>query len=270
MGDYGPSVSTRPITAGIPPQPSTDEHEISVLITGFGPFKTNNVNASYLIASSLPSSFSFPSPKGDSASRRVSLHVYPTAIPVSYSTVRELLPQILSDYSAAHGGRRPDLIIHIGIASPRPYYSVESLAHRDEYVMTDIDGCTGYEDGEKRWKEMGLPEILKPGLPPASDSSSGASSVLPYPPDEHFLDTWKLFAPATLDLRISKDAGRYLCDFIFYTSMSLALQEGRARNVLFLHVPSASEDADVERGRTIALALVKAMVRCWIDEKSDA
>lgn len=196
--------------------------------------------------------------------------MYPTAIPVSYSTVRELLPQILSDYSAAHGGRRPDLIIHIGIASPRPYYSVESLAHRDEYVMTDIDGCTGYEDGEKRWKEMGLPEILKPGLPPASDSSSGASSVLPYPPDEHFLDTWKLFAPATLDLRISKDAGRYLCDFIFYTSMSLALQEGRARNVLFLHVPSASEDADVERGRTIALALVKAMVRCWIDEKSDA
>jgi hypothetical protein len=49
--------------------------------------------------------------------------------------------------------------------------------------------------------------------------------------------------------------------------MALAAQQGQDRNVLFLHVPGAAEDADIERGREITLALIKAMVICWIDEK---
>jgi pyrrolidone-carboxylate peptidase len=220
------------------------------------------VNASYLIASSLPSSFTFPSDKADS--RRVSLHVHPTPIPVAYATVRELLPVILEDFAASNGGRRPDLIIHIGIASPRQYYSVETLAHRDDYIITDIEGRTGYEDGEKRWRQSDLPPILIPGR--ATEDPSSASS---YQPQEQFLDTWRSFAPKS-DLRISKDAGHYLCDFVFYTSLSLALQQGHDRNVLFLHVPGGSEDEDIERGRVVALALIKAMVACWIDKKHAA
>lgn len=230
------------------------------------PFKTNLVNASYLIASSLPSSFTFPTPKDDPHPRRVSLHVHPSPIPVSYGTVRQLLPSMLAEYAAARGGQRPDLVIHIGIASPRPYYSVEILAHRDEYNITDIEGRFGFEDGEKRWKEMGLPPVLKPG--PAPDTPASATS--PYPPNDHFLATWKLFAPATTDLRISNDAGNYLCDFIYYTSLSLAMLEARDRGVLFLHVPGACEDEDIERGHNITLALVKTMIRCWIDEQHSA
>lgn len=151
--------------------------------------------------------------------------------------------------------------MHIGIASPRPYYSVETLAHRDDYIITDVEGRGGWEDGEKPWRELGLPAVLIPGR--ASEDPSSASS---YQPDEHFLDVWRSFAPNS-DLRISKDAGHYLCDFIFYTSLSLALQKGHDRNVLFLHVPGAAEDADIEQGRVVALALIKSMVACWIDKK---
>ena len=179
--------------------------------------------------------------------------------------VREKLPGILNEFAATHNGRRPDLVIHIGLASPRPFYSVETLAHRDDYHCADIDGRAGFEDGERRWREMGLPPILTPGRAESSLSERG-----PYPPDDHFLETWKSFAPAHLDLRISHDPGHYLCDFIFYTSLSLALQEGQDRNVLFLHVPGGSEEADIERGRASALALLKAMVKCWIDEKHPA
>lgn len=286
MGDYGPvAPSTHLTPVDGPAQPQPIPSEVSVLITGFGvsdasdrpgrlqlrsgystsrlnptnscnqPFKTNLVNASYLIASSLPSSFTFPSPKG--ANRSVSLHVHPSPIPVAYATVRETLPTILEDYAAQHGGR-PDIVLHIGIASPRPYYSVESLAHRDDYIITDIDGRKGFEDGEKRWKELGLPPTLAPG----SESGTGA-----YPPDHHFLHTWKSHAPAETDLRISKDPGHYLCDFTFYTSLSLALMERQDRNVAFLHVPAASKDADIDLGRHIAMALIKTLVTCWIDEK---
>jgi pyrrolidone-carboxylate peptidase len=228
------------------------------------PFKTNLVNASYLIASSLPSSFLFPSKDQDSDPRRVSLHVHPTPIPVAYATVREALPLILEEFAANHGGRRPDLIIHIGIAAPRQYYSVESLAHRDDYNITDINGRPGYVDGEKRWKGLGLPPILIPGR--ATDDPSSAS---PYQPDDQFLETWRSFAPES-DLRISKDAGHYLCDFIFYTSMSLAQLQGQDRNILFLHVPGGSEDANIEQGRVVTLALIKAMVACWFDKKHSA
>lgn len=227
------------------------------------PFKINLVNASYLIATSLPPSFTFPAPDDVSHTRRVSLHVHPSPIPVSYNTVRQLLPAILAEYASTHGGRRPDLVIHLGIASPRLYYSVEIQAHRDDYNITDIEGRSGFDDGEKRWKEMGLPAILKPG--PAPDTPVSAAS--PYPPNDHFLDTWKLFAPATSDLRISEDAGHYLCDFIYYTSLSLAMLDAQDRGVLFLHVPGACEDKDIERGRNITLALVKTMIQCWIDEK---
>lgn len=224
------------------------------------------MNASYSIAFSLPSFFTFPDPsaKDGVPERRVSLYVHPAPIPVAYATVRELLPQILEDFAADHGGRRPDLVIHIGIASPRLYYSVETLAHRDNYHLTDINGCSGYEDGEKRWKEMDVPPILKPG--PATEGLGAGS----YPPNKYFLELWKSLSPPNLDLRVSQDAGHYLCDFIYYTSLSMALREGRDRNVLFFHVPGASENADIQRGCQIALALIKTMVTCWIDEKRSA
>ncbi|KAJ5655868.1 Pyroglutamyl peptidase type I [Penicillium longicatenatum] len=264
MGDYGPASEHHT------DQRSATAPDISVLVTGFGPFKTNLVNASSLIAKSLPGSFTFPAP--GATNRRVILHVHPIPIPVAYSSVRESLPVILNDFAAANQGRRPDLVIHIGIASPRLYYSVEHLAHRDDYNITDIDGRSGYEDGEKRWKLLGLPPILCPGrafvaTKEQEDQRSHESKGVPYPPNGHFLETWKANASPGLDLRISHDAGHYLCDFIFYTSMALAAQQGQDRNVLFLHVPGAAEDADIERGREITLALIKAMVICWIDER---
>ncbi|KAJ5779083.1 hypothetical protein N7457_006803 [Penicillium paradoxum] len=267
MGDYGSAAPHLPPISveNNPPQASVSPNEISVLITGFGPFKSNLVNASYLIASSLPSSFLFPSPKDhDSAPRRVSLHVHPTPIPVAYATVKETLPLILEEFAASHGGRRPDLVVHIGIAAPRQYYSVEILAHRDDYHITDIEGRPGYVDGEKRWKDLGLPPILTPGR--ATDNPSSTS---PYQPGDQFLELWRSFAPES-DLRISKDAGHYLCDFIFYTSMSLAQLQGQDRNILFLHVPGGSEDAHIEQGRVVALALIKTMVACWLDKTHSA
>ena len=153
---------------------------------------------------------------------------------------------------------------------PRPYYSIEALAHRDDYHITDVNGQMGYEDGEKRWKEQGLPPILTPGRAITASGDKAPSLVNPFTPNDHLLDSWKAHSPADIDLRLSHNAGHYLCDFIYYTSMSLAAQQDQDRNVLFLHVPGSAEDADVERGRHITLALIKALVICWIDEKHPA
>ncbi|KAI9926918.1 hypothetical protein ASPWEDRAFT_120829 [Aspergillus wentii DTO 134E9] len=277
MGDYGPGVQppTAPL-AGNPPLLSSDADEVSVLVTGFGPFKTNLVNASYLIASSLPSSFTFPaaptSPDEPApAPHRVSIHVHPSPIPVAYSTVRETVPGIIDDYTKAHGGRRPDIVIHMGIASTRAYYSVETKAHRDSYNISDVKGLAGYEDGEKLWRQLRLPSVLQAGRSDTSSASQSSQVVKPranpHPPDGDFLAVWKsLVAPGT-DVRISEDAGRYLCEFIFYTSLAQAYQAGQDRNVVFFHVPGACDDEAIERGKNVAIAMIKSFVACWFDGK---
>jgi pyrrolidone-carboxylate peptidase len=280
MGDCG--TDALPRDAGQQPVSPPASQEVSVLVTGYGPFNDNPVNASFLIASSLPSSLNFPIPLGGeyalqgnsqiSAPREVLIHAHPSPIPVSYSGVNNELPAILEDYASKHNGKRPDLTIHIGIASKRSYYSVETLAHRDGYRIPDIDGQFGYETGERIWKREGLPLTLEPG--PAQRVNrreretipSSNFEIKPYPPDSHFLETWESFTASNTDLRISDYAGRYLCEFIFYASLALARQDERPLSVLFLHVPGYIDDASLEVGREIAVALIKAMVRCWIDE----
>ncbi|KAE8144229.1 hypothetical protein BDV25DRAFT_167335 [Aspergillus avenaceus] len=279
MGDCGPTVPPSKAQAtGITPLSSTDPEEVSVLVTGFGPFKTNLVNASYLIASSLPQAFDFPSSSVEGSApspRRVSIHVHPAAIPVAYSTVRTIVPEILEDYAKSHGGRRPDIVIHMGIAATRSYYSVETQAHRDSYHLSDVKGRIGYEDGEMLWRALKLPPVLRPGhamewprLPNADEDPLLQPYLHPQPPNDDLLAAWKSFAPSGTDVRISDDAGRYLCEFIFYTSLAQALQEGQHRNVVFFHVPGSCRDEDIQQGRDAAIGLIKALVACWINAKA--
>ncbi|KAL1960092.1 hypothetical protein VTO42DRAFT_264 [Malbranchea cinnamomea] len=282
MGDFGPSLSPR---AAQLPHAATDDsttaEDINVLVTGFGPFKTNPINPSFLIASSLPQSISSPA-TSSAKTHQIRIHTHPNAIRVSYAAVRAAVPAIIESFKRSHNGAEPDIIIHIGMASTRHHYAVETRAHRDGYNVTDVDGQVGLQDGEIPWKEAGLPEVLQPG--PRTSISSGDSTtptptnksatesttvsltrVCPRPPDELLLSTWRKHLPDQTDVRLSDEAGRYLCEFIYYTSLARALQAGRDRNVVFLHVPGWTDEMSVERGKNVVIALIKALVACWID-----
>jgi len=275
MGDIDP-VTTGELSATSPSDPSSHRRVINVLVTGFGPFKHNPVNASFLIASSLPSSITLPRKDNPTHQNQdgvtpyeIFIHTHPTAVPVAYAKVGSLVPEILKEFADRNNGTYPDLIVHMGIASTRGYYTVETQAHRDQYQMPDIDGKVDYES-EKLWREQGLPEILRPGPSEESDPEiiqiSSSPKIIPYPPNEHFLQIWKSLAPQGADIRISYDAGRYLCEFIFFTSMALAHQAGRERAVIFYHVPGWCDEESVNTAKEIAIALIKTMVTCWIEE----
>lgn len=158
----------------------------------------------------------------------------------------------------------------MGIAPSREYYSVETQAHRDLYLMADIDDRSGEDEGEKLWREKEFPELLRPGPTPSAaipvSTTTASRKMVAYPPNDHFLSTWESFIPPNTEVRISDDAGRYLCEFIFYTTMSQLLSEGRDRNVVFFHVPDSCEDGDVKLGVEAAIALIKTLVTCWVDE----
>jgi hypothetical protein len=172
-------------------------------------------------------------------------------------------------------------VIHIGIAATRSWYAVETQAHRDSYHLSDVKGKIGYEDGEKLWRELDLPPVLQPSrakdLPTALKDTEVQSSAAardvpqpylnPHPPNKEFLSAWRSFVPPGTDVRLSRDAGRYLCEFIFYTSLAQALRQGQHQNVVFLHVPGSCQEEDIQKGKIIAIGLIKALVTCWISRK---
>ncbi|KAL8808504.1 MAG: hypothetical protein Q9182_000055 [Xanthomendoza sp. 2 TL-2023] len=187
--------------------------EITVLVTGFGPFGTNKINPSHLIASSLPSRFRFSDAvtadddSHDNDNDNITVKIITASpIPVNYHTVRHIVPPLLfphphekvaavtaavtrsypplilppttppfadllspavveeeeEDDVAGERGRF-DYILHIGMAAPREYYTMETCAHRDRYVARDEGGET--MEGDTLWRDgYKAPEILRPGF----------------------------------------------------------------------------------------------------------
>lgn len=242
MGDLGP-----PIVG-----PGTNEHgtiqahtsnksrNVSVLVTGFGPFKTFSKNASYLIATQLEPVL-LPiinpnNPQDPLDSTVINLYIWPDEVRVSYASVFQLIPEVISALPPI------DYILHIGMAAGRKYYSLESLAHRDGYEIMDIDGYIPIEE-EEYWRRMEYPEVLKPDLDV-----------------EKILGRWRSSVRGEADVRISKDAGRYLCDFIFYASLAYRKNQREPKKVLFLHVPGATDSSSIEKGAMVAEALIRATV----------
>ncbi|PQE29312.1 pyroglutamyl peptidase type protein [Rutstroemia sp. NJR-2017a BBW] len=233
----------------------SQKEEIVVLVTGFGPFRAQYpINPSWEIASRLPSVLP-PKKKtsepaaggprsGNPASAKfippVRILTYPQPIHVSYEVVRSLAPRLLDEH-------KPDYVLHIGMASGRAYYSVERRGHRDGYYMRDVDGQLLGDDVRKiregdDWIWAGCPDELLTNLP-----------------FDDMFDQWKETLPE-VDARISEDAGNYLCDFIYYTSMSHLYKQGLERKAMFFHVPVDADEDAIKNGVNIAVELIRAMV----------
>ncbi|KAI6780135.1 Pyroglutamyl-peptidase-like protein [Emericellopsis cladophorae] len=234
-------------------QPPT-KGELTVLVTGFGPFRTQYpVNPSYEIARQLPTYL--PPLRAKDPSSRVSpsipdvrILVHPEAIRVSYKRVGELVP---TWWDEDIEGRRIDLAIHIGMAGPRPYYQIERKGHRDGYKSKDVDGLVGdIKDTGREWKWYGCPAELE------SDLNM-----------EDVLGRWQAHSPKDMDLRISDDAGHYLCDYTYYSSLAHLWKQQRERKLTFLHVPADASPASINLGRELAINLIRAMVESEVVAK---
>lgn len=68
-------------------------------------------------------------------------------------------------------------------------------------------------------------------------------------------------------MRISEDAGRYLCDFIYYSSLARLWKEEREREVVFFHVPVDSEPRDIMLGKNILVELIRSIVLSGMTKK---
>ena len=173
------------------------------------------------------------------------------------------------------------------MATGRDFYCLERRAHRDGYnLYPDVDGHLTHCENLRSSIWRGLPAELTPSFDTLQ-----------------LFQRWRDGVPPALKgkLRPSDDAGFFLCEFIYYTSLAWFQQLGedsagvgvgtRARTrvgagsstttttiatatakqtqtqihrpVMFLHVPgNLQTEAKIEEGRQIAIALIRALVEC--------
>ncbi|KAH8804355.1 hypothetical protein F5884DRAFT_795838 [Xylogone sp. PMI_703] len=208
--------------------------DIHILVTGYGLFHEHAANPSWLLAASLPPSITY-------ATGRIYIHTLPGPVEVCYKRVRDTVPGLL--FSRYSSNPNYDIVLHIGLADTRDYYSIESQAYRDGYDKEDATGHT--LKGDTFWKsEFQSPPVLK-------------TSINIY----NVLKKCKQILPGE-DLRVSDDAGRYLCEFIYYTSMVEYWRKDPEgdRPVVFLHVPKRVDRESLEIGKEVVLGFITSLV----------
>jgi pyrrolidone-carboxylate peptidase len=217
--------------------------EVTVLVTGFGPFLDKfPVNSSWVICYSLPEYL----PETETcAGIRILKH--PEPVHVGYEAVTDLVPKLLSNANP-----KPDIVLHMGLAAKFSHrrFAMERQSQHGVYGKErDVDGCVFPEEEDGNlWSKC--PKFLKPTF----DTD----------------DVWRrwhgyLAEDEEIDARPSDDPGNFLCGFIYYSSMAWywkRAQEGKEkeRPIMFLHVPDLPEEEDIEVGKKVALALIRALV----------
>lgn len=182
------------------------------------------------------------------------------------------------------------------MAAGRRHYALETLAHRDGYTIKDVDNIDGLAVGSHRWLAEGCPSVLEAGWD-SSDVLDRWRRELEN--DEYVREAARGNIEALNkipDVRLSTDAGRFLCDFIFYESLSLRWKDarrqrgelqslyenyptsppqpgideeehGRSREregkVAFLHVPGDTDSGAIERGVRVTEGAIRALVASW-------
>jgi pyroglutamyl-peptidase len=144
------------------------------------------------------------------------------------------------------GLAKPDLVLHIGLAAGREFFTLERLSVGGSYAeIPDVDGnLLPSELRDLLFKDC--PKVLRPTF----DTK----------------DLWRRWrdnvTDPKADLRPSDDPGQFLCGFIYYLSMAHFYRMGKdvERPVMFLHVPNLQSESEINQGREVAIGLLRALV----------
>ncbi|XP_014555538.1 hypothetical protein COCVIDRAFT_102116 [Bipolaris victoriae FI3] len=240
------------------PQPPSEQGEkpVTVLVTGFGPFLTRfPKNSSWEIASTLPSLL----PSSPTNKTPIHIHVHHEPIRVAYATVLNLVPNLLPPGNPMYPS--PDIILHIGLAAGRNYYAIEQGSRSRGYGnIADVDRQRFDDDSaEKQFPASKFPSTLSTSFDTKDVLACWKESLKSSSPSCSSSETASIKVP---DVRISTDAGNFLCGFIYYNSLAhyYSIKEDE-RPVVFLHVPDLTSSEDkMKEGWEVTVALIKALV----------
>jgi hypothetical protein len=223
------------------------------------------------------------------------------------------------------------------MAGGRDCYSLETRGHRDNYRIKDVDDSDGLTWGEQRWQREGVPEVLYVGWDEGDVLSRWEAGVNRGLAERGFLGRGEMEkarqgqqtgalpgrghgpinllwgtsnVPASTTkadehrkkavVKLSTDAGRFLCEYALFESLSRRwvdvrtagneysqderkgvgssesldssvsssktdLAHERLGKVAFLHVPGWTGVEDINRGVMVAEEAIRALVGSWED-----
>ena len=195
----------------------------TVLVVGFGPFPGAPCNPSAELVRAL------------GKRRRPALagtRIMTAVLPTNYAAVRNELPMLLKRHD-------PDAVLFFGLASRARFLRIERRA---------VNAVTGF-------------------YPDATGAKLATRTFMPDMPAELPVraDVIRLAAAARsagIDARLSRDAGRYICNAALYQTLQAARQGNRPRLVAFVHIPRPRQRARLDgkhrRPRPSLQTLVRA------------
>ncbi|XP_014432070.2 pyroglutamyl-peptidase 1-like protein isoform X2 [Pelodiscus sinensis] len=155
----------------------------------------------------------------------IDLHIM--QLPVAYRKAKELVCKIW-------GTLQPLLTVHIGLSSSAKAIILEQCGKNKGYKEMDVCGF--------------CPE----GGCCLSDGPERIESTI------DMKTLWKNISVEGIDIVFSRDAGRYICDYIYYTSLYYG--NGRAA---FIHVPPLSKWVTADfLGRTLRMIILEMLKQC--------
>ncbi|XP_038632840.1 pyroglutamyl-peptidase 1 [Scyliorhinus canicula] len=187
----------------------------TVVVTGFGPFGEHTTNASWVAVQELQKLG-----LGD----EVDLYVY--EIPVEYQKVLDLIPSLWKRH-------KPQLFIHVGVSGMATTVTLEKYGHNQGYKGLD-NRC---HCPDNHCCVQGGPDCLESII----DMDIVCNKIT-----DPQLD---------VVISVSKDAGRYLCDFTYYTSLHLS--HGKSA---FIHVPPLGKPYTAEQLGRALQTIIGAML----------
>eukprot|EP01135_Chromosphaera_perkinsii_P001053 Nk52_evm3s158 gene=Nk52_evmTU3s158 len=265
-----PNIPTLSSSGGSGTEEMTDfseEPSKNILLTGFEVFGKHTVNASWEAVKKL-----------SSHNRLLNFNIHCRLLPVDY---RRIQPTLFALYEEI----QPDIVVHCGVGKDNTI-NLEAFGRNNGYVKEDNRNyappsgvCIEKEDGKPAPPDA---------IPTAIDLQRLEGRIragIPFVPGdkEQCEEACDIVAPGPIECNISEDAGRYLCDFTYYTSLYhgrygiLYEQQKRKRSntkkcedkgcrtlendcvvpALFVHVPSIGKPYSL---KTLSNSLVKVLM----------
>jgi pyroglutamyl-peptidase len=184
-----------------------------VVLAGFGPFPGVPFNPSAVLVRELARRRRRPA----LADVVYTTHVFATC----YAVVDRDLPKLFAE--------KPDLVLIFGVAGRRRYLSVETRARNALSVL--------YPDANGQRPARGTIERGEPGTLRAAAPFARLLGAV---------------RPSGFPARLSRDAGRYLCNYAYWRALETA--RGTPTLVQFVHIPHIRLSPRRRRSRRKALA----------------
>jgi pyroglutamyl-peptidase len=178
-----------------------------ILITGFGPFPGAPVNPTQVLVQKL---VSLRRPAFTDVTRIA--HIFK----VTYATVDRELPELIAHH-------RPDALLMFGLAASTRFIRIESRARNAVSML---------------WPDAGHTRVRRASIVPGAHAQSFGS---------HTTRLSRAALSTGADVRPSRDAGRYLCNYLSWRGIEAARMPGGPHLAAFVHIPLPARDTASHR-----------------------